>query len=75
MCDGGCEAVGCRAKIPGFGTEQEMREFWDAHDSAEYFEDMNDDGVQITFKQDGGIRVLPLGMGCRVNNNRDNCKT
>jgi hypothetical protein len=31
------------AKIPGFGMEQEMREFWDTHDSAEYFEDMNDD--------------------------------
>ena len=41
-------------KIPEFRTEQEMREFWDAHDSAEYFEDMKDDGVRITFKQDGG---------------------
>ncbi|MHC1574849.1 MAG: CopG family antitoxin [Candidatus Methanogasteraceae archaeon] len=38
------------AKIPEFGTEQEMREFWDTHDSAEYFEDMNDEEVQITFK-------------------------
>ena len=37
--------VGCRAKIIGFRTEQEVREFWDTHDSAEYFEDMNDDGV------------------------------
>ncbi|MEA1864275.1 MAG: CopG family antitoxin [Euryarchaeota archaeon] len=37
------------AKIPGFRTEQEMREFWDTHDSAEYFEDMKDDAVQITF--------------------------
>ena len=40
-------------KIPGFRTEQEMREFWDVHDSAEYFEDMNDDEVRIAFKQDG----------------------
>jgi len=32
-------------KIPGFRTEQEMREFWDTYDSAEYFEDMNDDGM------------------------------
>ena len=46
--------VGCMAKIPGFGTEQELREFWDAHDSAEYFEDMSDDEVRIAFKQVGG---------------------
>jgi len=43
------------AKISRFRTEQEMRELWDAHDSAEYFEDMNDDEVQITFKQDKGV--------------------
>jgi hypothetical protein len=41
------------AKIPGFRTEQEMREFWDTHDSAEYFEGMKDDGVRIAFKQGG----------------------
>ncbi len=40
-------------KIPGFRTEQETREFWDAHDSAEYFEDMNDDGAEIIFNQVG----------------------
>ena len=45
--------IGCMMKIPGFRTEQEMREFWDVHDSAEYFEDMNDDEVRIAFKQDG----------------------
>jgi len=44
--------AGCRAKIPGFRTEQEVWEFWDTHDSAEYFEDMNDDEVRIAFKQD-----------------------
>ena len=43
------------AKIPEFRTEQEMREFWDTQDSAEYFEDMNDDGVQIAFKPDEGL--------------------
>lgn len=43
MFDLGC--VGCMVKIPGFRTEQEMREFWDNYDSAEYFEDMNDDGM------------------------------
>ena len=37
--------VGYMAKIPRFRTEQEAREFWDTHDSAEYFEDMNDDGM------------------------------
>jgi len=49
------------AKIPRFRTEQEMQEFWDTHDSAEYFEDMKDDEVQITFGQDKGVLVLPLG--------------
>jgi len=51
MSDFGC--MGCMAKIPEFRTEQEMREFWDTQDSAEYFEDMKDDEVQITFNQDG----------------------
>ena len=48
-------------KIPRFGTEQEMREFWDTHDSAEYFEDMIDDEVSVEFKQDKGVLVIPLG--------------
>jgi len=59
MCDVG---VGCMAKIPGFRTEQEMREFWDTHDSAEYFGDMNDDAVWIAFKQDG--RGSDPSSGC-----------
>ena len=37
------------AKIPGFRTEEEIRGFWDTHDSAEYFEDMEDDEVYVTF--------------------------
>ena len=45
--------VGGMTKIPRFRTEPEMREFWDTHDSAEYFEDMKDDEVQITLNQDG----------------------
>ena len=49
------------AKIPRFRTEQEMREFWDTHDSTEYSEDMKDDEVQITFKQERGVMVIPLG--------------
>jgi hypothetical protein len=47
--------VGGMAKIPEFRTEQEVREFWDAHDSAEYFEDMKDEEVRIAFKQDKGV--------------------
>ncbi len=38
------------AKIPRFRTEEEMREFWDTHDSAEYFEDMEDDEVRVEKK-------------------------
>jgi hypothetical protein len=38
-------------KIPRFRTEEEMREFWDTHDLSKYFEDMEDDEVQVTFKK------------------------
>ncbi|MGB7533572.1 MAG: CopG family antitoxin [Halobacteriota archaeon] len=51
------------AKIPRFRTEEEMREFWDTHDSAAYFEDMEDDVVQVTFIREKGVLVLPLGEG------------
>ncbi len=37
------------AKIPRFRTEEEIREFWDTHDSAAYFEDMEDAEVYVTF--------------------------
>ena len=43
------------AQIPGFRTEQEMREFWDTHDSAEYFEDMGDDEVILDIEEVGGL--------------------
>ncbi len=49
------------AKIPRFRTEEEIQEFWDTHDSAEYFEDMEDDEVQVTLKRDKGVLVIPLG--------------
>jgi hypothetical protein len=48
-------------KIPRFRTEQEMREFWDTHDSAEYFEDMGDDEVSVEFKRDKGVLAIPRG--------------
>jgi len=51
---------GMMAKIPRFGTEQEMQEFWDTHDSAEYFEDMKDDGAEVEFNRDKGVLVIPM---------------
>lgn len=48
-------------KIPQFKTEQEMRDFWDTHDSADYFEDMDDDEISVEFKRDKGVLVIPLG--------------
>ena len=51
------------AKIPRFRTEQEMQEFGDTHDSAEYFEDMKDDEVQTTFKQGGEGSGSSSGCG------------
>ena len=47
--------------IPQFKTEQEMRDFWDTHDSADYFEDMDDDEISVEFKRDKGVLVIPLG--------------
>jgi len=48
-------------QIPRFRTEEEIREFWDTHDSAEYFEDMEDEEVQVTFTREKGVLVIPLG--------------
>lgn len=41
------------AKIPRFKTEEEIQESLDTHDSAEYFEDMEDDKVYVRFKRFG----------------------
>ena len=49
------------AQIPRFRTKQETREFWDAHDSAEYFEDMDDAEVSVEFNRDNGVLAIPLG--------------
>jgi len=48
-------------QIPRLRTEEEIREFWDTHDSAEYFEDMEDEEVQVTFTREKGVLVIPLG--------------
>ncbi len=49
------------ASLEKFKTEQEMGEFWDTHDSAEYFEDMKDDEVEVEFNRDKGVLVIPMG--------------
>ena len=49
------------AKIPRFGTEQETQKFCDAHDSAEYFEDMEYDEVEVEFNRDEGVLVIWKG--------------
>ena len=50
------------ASLEKFRTEQEMREFWDTHDSAEYFEDMKDDEVWVEFNRDKGVLVIPMSV-------------
>ena len=45
----------------GNRSRREMREFWDTHDSAEYFEDMKDDEVGVEFNRDKGVLVIPMG--------------
>ena len=37
-------------KMPEFATEQEMADFWDAHDSAEYADELEE--VRITWEPD-----------------------
>lgn len=49
------------AKIPKLKTEEEIREFWATHDSADYFEDMEDDEVEIRFHTKKNVLVLPIG--------------
>jgi len=49
------------APLEKFRTEQEMQEFWDTHDSAEYFEDMKDDEVEVEFNRDKGVLVIWKG--------------
>ncbi len=47
-------------KIPQFKTEQEMRNFRDTRDCADYFEDMDDDEISVEFKREKGVLVIPL---------------
>ena len=48
------------ARIPKFDSEEEMQEFWSTHDSAGYWEDMEDDDVEISFVPQKHLIVMPL---------------
>ena len=48
------------AKLPKFKSESEIQEFWATHDSADYWDDMEDDGVEIHFVPRKHLLVMPL---------------
>jgi len=50
------------AKIPRFKSEKEIQEFWAAHDSADYFDDLEDEKVKVSFKNKRNVLVLPLDI-------------
>lgn len=47
-------------KIPEFKTEEEIQKFWATHDSADYFDDMVDEKVEVDFISDKEVLVLPV---------------
>jgi len=38
-------------QIPKFKTETEMQEFWATHDSADFWDDMEDEEVELNIQQ------------------------
>ncbi len=52
------------SRIPELKTEEEKRGFWATHDSADYFDDMEDEEVEVRFRPDKNILVLPIGKEC-----------
>ncbi|MCZ6676535.1 MAG: CopG family antitoxin [Candidatus Poribacteria bacterium] len=48
------------ATIPKFKSEEEIQEFWATHDSADYWDDMADDEVEISFVPRKHLLVMPL---------------
>jgi hypothetical protein len=48
------------AKIPQFKTEAELQQFWSTHDSADFWDDMVDDEVEISLTPQKGMLVMPL---------------
>ena len=47
-------------RIPKFNSEEELQEFWSTHDSADYWEDMEDDEVIVSFVPRKHLIVMPL---------------
>ena len=47
-------------RIPKFNNEEEIQEFWSTHDSADYWEDMEDDAVIVSFVPRKHLIVMPL---------------
>ncbi len=48
------------AKIPKFNSEEEIQEFWSTHDSADFWDDMENDEVEISFVPRKHLLVMPL---------------
>ncbi|MDQ2808289.1 MAG: BrnA antitoxin family protein [Chloroflexota bacterium] len=49
------------AKLPEFKSEEEEAEFWDTHDSTEYFEDMPEVDIRFVFTQPRAVPVHLAG--------------
>lgn len=49
-------------KLPKFKSIKEAAEFWDTHDTTEYFEDMED--VELSVKQERGQPLSPRCLHC-----------
>lgn len=47
-------------KIPRLKTEQEVQTFWAAHDASDFWDDMDDDEVQVIVRKSQNIMLLPL---------------
>ncbi|MBL7075549.1 hypothetical protein ISS37_09970 [candidate division KSB1 bacterium] len=50
------------AKIPTFITEVEIQEFWSTHDSVDYFDDMENDEVEVIISDKKNILILPYQL-------------
>ena len=48
------------AKTAKFNSEEEMQEFWSTHDSADFWDDMADDEVEISLVPQKNVLVMPL---------------
>jgi len=48
------------AKIPKFNNEEELQQFWSTHDSADFWDDMVDDEVEISLVPQKNMLIMPL---------------